>query len=456
MRHRRVRAAAVGLLLVVLPAVVHHDARAAAPPPAAWDLVGAINAERFHLGLPPLAYLSAIDDMAVKQANAIADAQRLFHNANLDGDLAARVRGWMRVGENVGYASTVGALHGALMDSPPHRANILGDYNYVAVGVVQRDGRLWAAQVFAKAPEGLPVITRVPMARVLPASNVEASVSASQLAFPAQGSSSVVVARQDVFADSLAGGALAGAGAGPVLLSPRDAPAAILVAEARRVLRPGGTVFLMGGPAALSPAIEASFRDAGLRTERIAGANRFETAALAATRINPDPTLIVLVSGIAFADAMTATPVAVKTKAPIILANGDDLPTESALYLNQHPAAARVVIGGTASVGNTAATLALATDRVAGADRFETAVRVAARWFGESRSMVLATGSTFQDSAIAGALSGRLGAPTILTSAPVTGPTYTFVRDRLRGLTGVKVVGTADEVTPSTVALLLS
>ena len=456
MRDRRVRAALAGLLLLVLPAVVHHDARAAAPSPASWDLVGAINAERFQLGLPPLAYLSAIDDMAVKQANAIVDAQTLFHNENLAGDLAARVRGWMRVGENVGYASSVGALHGALMASPPHRANILGDYNYVAVSVVERNGRLWAAQVFAKAPEGLPVITRVPMARVLPASNVEASVAASQLAFPAHGSSSVVIARQDVFADSLAGGALAGAGDGPVLLSPRDTPASILVDEARRVLRADGTVFLMGGPAALSDAVEASFRNAGLRTERIAGANRFETAALAAQHVNPDPALVVLVSGIAFADAMTATPVAVKTKAPIILADGDNLPAESALYLSQHPAAARVIIGGTASVGSTAATMALATDRVAGADRFETAVRVAARWFADSPSLVLATGSTFQDAAIAGALSGHLGAPTILTSAPVTGSTYGFVRDRLRSLSGVKVVGTADEVTPSTVALLLS
>src|SRR5687768_384453 len=54
MRRRWVRAAAVGLLLLVLPTAAQHDAQAAAPSPAAWDLVGAINAERFNIGLAPL------------------------------------------------------------------------------------------------------------------------------------------------------------------------------------------------------------------------------------------------------------------------------------------------------------------------------------------------------------------------------------------------------------------
>src|SRR5438046_170457 len=79
-------------------------------------------------------------------------------------------------------------------------------------------------------------------------------------------------------ADALAGGPLAAVNGGPVLLTPPDAVPPDELAEARRVLRPGGTVFLLGGERALSPAIEAAFTTAGLTVRRVAGADRYETA----------------------------------------------------------------------------------------------------------------------------------------------------------------------------------
>jgi putative cell wall-binding protein len=69
----------------------------------------------------------------------------------------------------------------------------------------------------------------------------------------------VVVGRDDVFADALSGGALAAVHHGPVLLTPPGAASPGVVAEAARVLKPGGTVYLLGGPAALSPAVESAF-----------------------------------------------------------------------------------------------------------------------------------------------------------------------------------------------------
>jgi len=452
---RALRVLMLGAVLA-LPVVQNEPAMAVAPTPAAWDLVGAINQERYSLGLAPVAYLAAIDDMAARQARAIADAGRLFHNASLGRDAGARVSGWMRVGENVAYASSVSAIHSSLMASPPHRANILGDYNYIAVAVVERDGKLWAAQVFLRAPDGLETVTRVPVKRVHPASNAEAAVAASRATFASGSASRVVIARQDVFADALAGGPLAGAGRGPVLLTPRDEVAPATIDETRRVLQPGGTVYLMGGPAALSDEVESAFRRAGLATERVAGADRFETAVQAAQLVNPAPKMILLVSGSTFADAMSATPAAVKARAPLVLADRDDLPKATLLYLTRHPSATRVVIGGTASVGDRAALLALATERIAGIDRFETSVLVARRWFETSTALLVTTGATFQDAAIAGPLSSRLDAPLILTTTPPSSSTYSFVRDRLVQLRRADIVGSTDEVPPSAIALLLS
>jgi putative cell wall-binding protein len=454
---RCARTLLIGVLVVVvlgLPGA--DDVQAGAPSPAAWDLVAAVNAERFNVGLPPLAVLVSILDLSDKQATKIAADQALSHNPQLAADMDARVSGWTGVGENVAYASSVAAVHSALMASPPHRANILGDYNYIAITVVEQSGTLWVAEVFAKAPAGLQTLTRVPMSRVGDGSNVAASITASKALFGNGSAGAVVVARQDVFADALAGGALAGARSGPVLLSEHEGARPELVAEAKRVLKPGGSVFLMGGTAALSDAVERAFRDAGLATTRVAGANRFETAALVAPLVTDAPTTILITSGMNFPDAMGATPVSGRLRAPIILADGDSIPTASLSYLAAHPTPSRIVFGGRASVGDTAAAEALATERVAGNDRFETATAVAERWFGGSDALVLVTGSTFQDAAIAGPMAAALGGPVILTAAPPTSGTYGYFRGHLRGLHDVRVVGTSDEVTPPTVALLLS
>jgi hypothetical protein len=132
------------------------------------------------------------------------------------------------------------------------------------------------------------------------------------------------------------------------------------------------------------------------------------------------------------------------------------MPQASLTSLLQHPTAARIVIGGPASVGQGAAAAALATERVAGNDRFETAVAVAKRWFGDSDRLVVVTGSTFQDAAVGGPLASQLGGPVLMTAAPPTGSTYSYFRERLRSLRDVRIVGTDDEVTPSAVSLLFS
>jgi putative cell wall-binding protein len=193
-----------------------------------------------------------------------------------------------------------------------------------------------------------------------------------------------------------------------------------------------------------------------LQVQRVAGANRFETAALAAESINAAPQTVLITSGMGFADAMSVAPAAAALRAPIILADGNQLPPASLTYLAGHPLAARIVVGGTASVGDAAAAAALSTERVAGDDRFGTSVAVAKRWFGGSDRLVVVTGSTFQDAAIAGPMAARLGGPVVMTAGPPTTSTYDFFRDRIRTLRDIRIVGTSDEVTPPTVSLLFA
>src|SRR5687767_13027149 len=76
----------------------------------------------------------------------------------------------------------------------------------------------------------------------------------SRLRFDDRAAARVVLARSEGFADALAGAPLTDDG--PLLLTPSAALDEGVAEELRRVLPPGGPVYLLGGPGALSPGIE--------------------------------------------------------------------------------------------------------------------------------------------------------------------------------------------------------
>jgi hypothetical protein len=121
------------------------SAAAVDPVSAELQFVDLINQERRQRGLTPLVTNGDLVAGARLQANAIRNAGRLYHNP----DLGSVTSGWTKLGENVGYGSTVSGLHIAFMNSPGHRANVLDPaYTHVGVGVVVDGSRIWVAEVF--------------------------------------------------------------------------------------------------------------------------------------------------------------------------------------------------------------------------------------------------------------------------------------------------------------------
>src|SRR5687768_8226832 len=90
-----------------------------------------------------------------------------------------------------------------------------------------------------------------------------AAVDVSRIRFPDGGATHVVLSRDDTFADSLAGSGLTGDGA--LLYTDTDALSAPTRTEIDRLLDAGDTVYLLGGTAAISPAVEKTLVDAGYR-----------------------------------------------------------------------------------------------------------------------------------------------------------------------------------------------
>ena len=456
-RARRIITALLAVLALVASVSEFSPVRGspAQPEHDEWDVLNLMNRTRRSAGLAPLAMVDGARRVARSWSAAMAAEGELSHNPNLLSQLEQHFREFHRAGENVGRGNNPGEIHTAFMNSPGHRANILGEFRYAGVGVVHSGGRMWVTVDFIEQPNPAAFIVRVPLTRVAGASDSDTSILVSRR-LSADSAAAVVVARVDDFADALSGSALAARHGGPLLLSPSNAAPANLVDEASRVLAPDGTVFLLGGPAALAPQIEVQFAVAGMRVVRLAGADRFGTAAAVAPQVNPDPTELLLVSGVNYADAVVAGSPAGATGAPVILVGPTSLPPSTELYLASRPATRRVLVGGPAAVSDAVAAEAGVAERVFGADRFATAVAVANKWFPAANRLALASGTRFQDALIAAAEAGRDGFPVVLGAWPAPDSTYAYVAGQTARWGAALVVGRASDVNDDAVVLLFS
>ena len=119
---------------------------------AAGSFVNKVNSARASSGKAPLEVYWDLTDDAKPQANRMASKQELYHTPNLGGVTT----GWKTLGENVGVGPDVNGLFDAFMGSSAHRANILGNYNYIGVGVkVDDNGIMWVSMIFMLHPDDL-------------------------------------------------------------------------------------------------------------------------------------------------------------------------------------------------------------------------------------------------------------------------------------------------------------
>jgi uncharacterized protein YkwD len=107
-----------------------------------------INGVRAQHGLPPLHFDGALSDSARAWSADMASRRTLAHSRNL----ASTVSGpWSAVAENVGAGPHPPAIQDYFLSSPIHRANILGNYTRMGIGVVvDRAGTVWVTQRFVR------------------------------------------------------------------------------------------------------------------------------------------------------------------------------------------------------------------------------------------------------------------------------------------------------------------
>jgi putative cell wall-binding protein len=228
----------------------------------------------------------------------------------------------------------------------------------------------------------------------------------------------VVIARGDGYADALAGASLARAEDAPLLLALQSGAPGATVAEAERL--GADRALLLGGRSALGEPVEAELRAAGIeKVERVAGEDRFATAAGIAQRLNTDVDRVLVAEGVSgWPDALAAASLSAYAEWPILLVTRDGVPEATAEAINRLEPDEALVIGGPAAVSDEAMdALGIDARRVAGANRFATAdaVRDEALAAGMSETRLwLATGHDFPDALAGGPGAAARGAPLLL------------------------------------------
>jgi putative cell wall-binding protein len=251
-----------------------------------------------------------------------------------------------------------------------------------------------------------------------------------------------IVATDDDFADALTASAAAASRGAPVLLTGRYDLTAATDAALRRT-RPE-EIFVVGGESAVSDTVvDRLGAIAPGRVARVAGQDRFDTAARLAERLYPGHVSTVYVaSGEAFADALAAGPVAGRAGAPILLVAPDHVPSTTADAVRRMQPDEIRILGGSAAVSDDVAAelggLAPRVTRLGGQDRYATAVELSKSSYPKGAKIAyLATGRDYPDALVGGPLAAADDAPLLLVEPSCVPP---VVSDELLRLGRPRVV----------------
>ena len=261
---------------------------------------------------------------------------------------------------------------------------------------------------------------------------------------------SAVVACGTNYPDALSAAYLAKIKNAPLLLSDVGEVQGT-VEYIRKNVTKGKTVYLIGGRRVLPEEIK-TLLGSDYDVKRIEGADRFLTNLAVLKEANVNNEEIMVCSGLGYADALSAA----ATGRPVLLVD-DALTAEQKAFLGGINPAKFYIVGGKKAVNdNVQASLSAMknTERIAGADRFDTAVQVAKKFFDMKLStVVIANGNGFADGIVAGVTAMANKAPLLLVDSDNLKGVADFVKEA--GAKRSIVMGGARSVSDQAVKVLM-
>ncbi|NNF65788.1 MAG: hypothetical protein HKN07_16200, partial [Acidimicrobiia bacterium] len=190
------------------------------------------------------------------------------------------------------------------------------------------------------------------------------------------------------------------------------------------IVDPFLTPVILGGTAAVSENTKALVDNAASGVAvRIAGADRYDTAARIAQEFDPGVQAVFIATAFDFPDALAGGPAAASLESPILLVGGG-IPTATRAELDRLNPGKIYILGGTGVISGTIAKDLQAyvstpdeVIRLSGTDRWGTAAAVSAAMFSPGVPVAyVGTGLDFPDALAGGAAAASEGGPMLLTA----------------------------------------
>lgn len=268
--------------------------------------------------------------------------------------------------------------------------------------------------------------------RISGSNRVETSIEASKKFYAAGNSPNVVLAGHKGEVDALTGTLLASSMNAPLILVDqfKNIENELIRLNAR-------SVFLLGGPTVISKTIEKDLQAAGYEVNRIAGANRTETAVAVANEVTEKTKQVFLTndgrSG-SLVDALAIGPVSGMYLAPIMLTSKDRLPKETLTAMETMDVELINIIGGTSAVSQKIEKFLIkegfAVERIAGKNRWQTAEKIAGLYFSPGAALIANDGhnGSLVDALVGGHIGAKMHLPLLLTDKnSLSKPTKTYL-----------------------------
>lgn len=179
--------------------------------------------------------------------------------------------------------------------------------------------------------------------------------------------------------------------------------------------------------------------------KRLAGKGRYETSKAVTSQWEKSE-YAVLVTGADYPDALSATPLAKKYNAPILLTEKNKLNNNTLGEIKRLGVKKIFIVGGTGAVGqqieNELKKFNINIERIWGRGRYETSVEVAKK-LGSNKEAFIVPGSDFADALTVAPIAAQMGAPIILNPS---GDINNAVKKYLGQVSKTYVIGGTKEI----------
>lgn len=247
---------------------------------------------------------------------------------------------------------------------------------------------------------------------------IATAIEVSKKEYPS--ADAVIIARSDIYPDSLAAASVSYKLRAPILLTESGKLDDRVKEEIKRLN--ATNIIIVGGELSIAKNVHDDLLefDKDNEIERIAGKNRYETSAALAKKLVEDLKEVkhaaVVASGENFADALTAGVYAASEHYPILLVQKDEIDPSVAKVIKSFEINKTIIAGGKMSVSEKVEKeLTKDTQRIAGANRYETSAKIADQLF-KTQLAYVASGEVFADALVTSPVAASHDTPIVLVS----------------------------------------